>query len=276
MTRFSAQTNDKAVGMIYSTKNYSKFKIDKRNRPVNIGRAMKLYKELLNNPDLTIEPIVVNHNYTIIDGQHRFWAIRKAKQELFWYMDNNLTIKDAILLNSKGKHWSALDYISAYANSGFIDYQALMKNVKLFDKDVSLTVIITLMKKSRFPTNKRLAGGLSSPIRSGNYQFDFEKEKTNQKFLEYLASLKGILGIKPSQTITRKVANAIKIWYFNPAVNKRRLSKLLSAQWRLSLTVNDDMNAINLGKLYNRRLTSNKIDYYTDMNGKFHFQGDDK
>lgn len=272
MKRFEAETLDPSAGKIYFTKDYSKFKIDKRNRPVDIKRATQLYKELMADPDMTIEPIVVNKTFTIIDGQHRFWAIRKAKQTLYWYMDRKLTIKDAILLNSKGQHWDNYDYVSAYANSGFIDYKKLQHVINRFRKDFALSVIEIQMSPLAKQTKWINGSGVETTIvKHGDYEFDFDREKINKKFLEYLVSLKPVFKLRPSRAINRSAVSAIRTWYFNPNVDKNRLIRVLNAKWYVSLRNSDDMNALSIGTLYNKRLKRNKIECYVDMNGNFHF-----
>ena len=59
------------------TRNYDRFKFVESNRDINDNNVNKIEQSIL---EIGIQvPIVVNDNYEIIEGQHRFVALRRNK-----------------------------------------------------------------------------------------------------------------------------------------------------------------------------------------------------
>ena len=62
--------DDEVVGVVYRTRDYSKFKFSKNNRTLNESQVARLVKSMAEKVITTI--ITVNDNMEIKDGQHRF------------------------------------------------------------------------------------------------------------------------------------------------------------------------------------------------------------
>lgn len=56
---------------IYQTRDYSQFKISKRNRAV-VGK--QIVKSIIEKNLLPEKPILVTSDMHVLDGQHRLWA----------------------------------------------------------------------------------------------------------------------------------------------------------------------------------------------------------
>lgn len=96
-----------------STKDYSIFKEFSSNREVDRKHVNKLVQSIQKRNLLGVNPIVVDNNMRVIDGQHRLAAAQILGVEIY-YVQENINRKDISLLNSNQKNWTAMDYINFY------------------------------------------------------------------------------------------------------------------------------------------------------------------
>ena len=77
----------KVLATIYATKDYENFKINDINRTVSQPRVERMVKTL--NNEKFVPPIEVKKDrdgkYIIVDGQHRFSALRQLGRSIPFY-----------------------------------------------------------------------------------------------------------------------------------------------------------------------------------------------
>jgi hypothetical protein len=108
------------VNQVNSTNDYSKFKTLQGNRNVNslhVRRLRESFKEAY-----LLSPIIVNQNFEIIDGQHRFEAAKELGLPINFIICNNYTLNEVQLLNTNMKNWTKLDYLNAFCDLGYPEY----------------------------------------------------------------------------------------------------------------------------------------------------------
>jgi hypothetical protein len=66
--------------------------------------------------------IIVNENYEIIDGQHRFEIIRELKLPLNYIICPGYGLKEVHTLNANSKNWTNDDFLNGYCDLGYRDY----------------------------------------------------------------------------------------------------------------------------------------------------------
>ena len=74
-------------------------------------------------------PIIVNDKKQIVDGQHRFWALRKLGYQVPYII--SYTWKEdihTIEINNTGHRWTSMDYANYAAESGNLDVDEAFKN----------------------------------------------------------------------------------------------------------------------------------------------------
>ena len=101
--RFLNNPQDEVVGVVLQSKNYSQFNLNQLNRNIDESHVLRLQKALRKDPSLTFEPILVDKNMNIVDGQHRFLALSTLNKPITYMIDNNISINDASELNSNQK-----------------------------------------------------------------------------------------------------------------------------------------------------------------------------
>ena len=117
--------HEAVVAVVYQTTDYSKFHKLDLNRDVTQGRLEKLVasfsaKEIMN-------PIIVNKNYEIIDGQGRYETKKKLGLPIYYIIDENATIEDCRRMNRYNTKWSDADFIKSYAEAGNENYILMLE-----------------------------------------------------------------------------------------------------------------------------------------------------
>lgn len=118
------------VNQVNSTNDYLKFKTLKGNRNVNklhVRRLKESFKEAY-----LLSPIIVNQNFEIIDGQHRFEAAKSMELPINFIICNNYDLKEVQLLNTNMKNWKKEDYLNAYCDLGYPAYLKFRDFMKMF------------------------------------------------------------------------------------------------------------------------------------------------
>lgn len=112
---------DKVIGQIHETTEYDRFKFMKENRSVDKTREKKIEKSIDANGWI-MNPILVNENMEIIDGQGRFTVLRNKGLPVQYIIGNNMGPKECIVLNTSNSTWSLSDYIESYMEQGYKGY----------------------------------------------------------------------------------------------------------------------------------------------------------
>ncbi len=116
------------------TFDYDAFKFLKGNRPVDEKHVRKLVQSM--QQEYLQRPIDVNENYEIIDGQHRYTAIKELGYPLFYVVRKGWTMKQVQVANSNTKGWTINDVVSSQSELGNKNYIA----IKDFCKKHNVTI----------------------------------------------------------------------------------------------------------------------------------------
>lgn len=103
---------------VLSTKNYKQFNILAYNRQLNRSLVNHLTESIEKHGYFSGKPIIVDKNFNIIDGQHRFEACRHLKLPILYTVTQVDPQEAMIALNSNQVSWKMIDYIRSWADSG--------------------------------------------------------------------------------------------------------------------------------------------------------------
>jgi hypothetical protein len=108
--------------------NYDAFAFIETNRDTMKGHINNLKKAFEEHGNLTkVQPIVVNENLEVIDGQNRLIAAKELHEPVYYRVVPGLTIHDARSMNILHNKWEVLDYAKSYAVSGNQHYQVYLQ-----------------------------------------------------------------------------------------------------------------------------------------------------
>jgi hypothetical protein len=128
------------------TKDYTIFKEISSNREVDPKHVKRLVRSIEDNNLLHLNPIIVNENMQIIDGQHRLEAARQLGVDICYVMSEDVTKEDIATLNSVSKKWSTMDYVNHFTvekNPSFIKLSNLINKFP----DVAVSTLLRLISE---------------------------------------------------------------------------------------------------------------------------------
>lgn len=126
---------------ILETSDYDLFKRIPGNRPLNQAHIVNLMRSIEERNLLSENPIEVNKEMQVIDGQHRLEAAKALNLPIYYIvMEIGGTLEDVQRLNRYVKVWSAVDYLNSYTSLGKKEYLRLAE----FAEEYRISVPIAL------------------------------------------------------------------------------------------------------------------------------------
>lgn len=159
---------------IQKTKDYSIFKKQIFNRPLAKGAVRNLALAIQAQNKLHLNPIIVNRNMEIIDGQHRLEAAKRLGVDIYYMVDDAATLKDMISYNAKRVAWQLETYFDFYIKNKNPEYIKLKKVVDTYSM-IPISVVITYCSTYRDGETIKTTRLISSGFRDGSWTFkDYE------------------------------------------------------------------------------------------------------
>ena len=130
----------KQTHQVHTTTDYFLFKSIEGNRNKNLLHINRLKESMKEKYLFTV--IIVNENYEIIDGQHRFEVIRELNFPMHYIICDGYGLNEVHLLNQNSKNWNSDDYLEAYCNLNYPHYlnYAIFKDRYKFGHSVCMAI----------------------------------------------------------------------------------------------------------------------------------------
>lgn len=130
---------------ILMTDNYDIFKYSKHNRDIK-EKTVKKIMDSIKRIDMSPEnPIKVNENYEIIDGQHRLEAWKRLGLPVY-YMKSKIKKSEMdiaiIAVNANQSPWALDSYINFWAKKGNKVYQEILECNKKFKLPFHISALL--------------------------------------------------------------------------------------------------------------------------------------
>lgn len=129
--------NDEELTIVRRTTDYNKFKLLVGNRKIGDDRITKIRKSL-EAVGYVLNPIIVNENFEIIDGQGRFTTFKEQGMPIDYVIAIGAGVEECVNMNINQKPWSISDYIDSKADLGkepYIRLRNLMQRYSMFNLD---------------------------------------------------------------------------------------------------------------------------------------------
>ena len=173
MTNGSSATE---VNKVYKTNDLSIFKVIDGNRIPNPQHIKRLKNSILQN-GMLCNPILVNENMQIIDGQHRLFASKEANSFIYYIILKGYNLNQVHTLNLNQKNWGKKDFMDGYAEMGIESYMKLNKFINInndfsFSDCVALCSNLTTSSSNNFAQTIRggKAVNISEIFESGTWK----------------------------------------------------------------------------------------------------------
>jgi len=108
------------------TNNYSKFKKIHSNRSLKTGILNKIERSMIEN-GLMLDPIKVNEDWEVVDGQHRIHVSEKLGLGIYYIKIKGIGKKEMITQNSTGSMWNLKDFLGTCVKDGNPNYIKIQK-----------------------------------------------------------------------------------------------------------------------------------------------------
>ena len=145
----------KEVNKVYRTNDLSTFKTLPGNRVPNLQHINRLNYSI-KKYGMKCNPILVNENLEVIDGQHRLEAAKSAGTFVYYIIVNGYNLTEVHTLNLNQKNWAKSDYMEGYANMGIEPYVKL-RDFTLKNDDFSFTNCLALCSNITTSSHEFLA-----------------------------------------------------------------------------------------------------------------------
>jgi hypothetical protein len=200
---------------IQSTDNYSAFSRIDGNRNLKTGHISKLQQSISADPYLAeINPILVNDKMEIIDGQHRFEAIKRLQLPVHYIKLADVDLSHVQKLNANTRVWSNLDYARSYTELGNANYAKVLtyhQNYKMFGIDYVISLL----------GGQYTGSAVTQSFKDG--KFIVKDEKNTKTILNYLVDIGEFF---PDYKLTTFCRAFRKIYRTGKYNHKRFLMKL--------------------------------------------------
>lgn len=229
---------------IYKTYDYEIFKRISGNRNINKSHVQNLTKSM--EKRYFVQPLTVNEDMEIIDGQHRYFAAQSLSLPIYYQIEKNANIEDVQVLNTNTKNWSNKNYLDMFYERGFHDYKifkSFMDEYK-FSLDLTLCLLLNI-----------------SSLRS-NYRNDFKNGKFKISDLTIAKNnAEKIIKVKPYYRGFNRVAFARALMILFKTKEYKHdifLKKLKYCSHMLQDKINASAYLVTIEEIYN---FNSKTDY---------------
>lgn len=238
---------------IYKTNDYSIFRRLEGNRDI---KCVKKIIESIKCVGYIPNPIIVNENMEVIDGQNRLKAAEELNLPIYYYITKGADIDTARALNLGRTNWKPIDYVQSYAESGIHSYQLLLKLIK------DNKGLITLQEVYGLKENIIMSSGWAAKlIENGDFEINDSDYVRIQKAINNLNKMSE--AIKQIQGSGRTLKTALAWCLAIPKCDENRLIKQINLNYpKIRPVVVIEYLLRDITGIYNNGLSKDKrIDF---------------
>lgn len=187
------------------TKDYSKFNFIDSNRDINDSNLKKIERSIL---EIGLQvPIVVNENYEIIEGQHRFVALRKNNLVIPYIVSARASESDIDGLQESRK-WTAMDFCKSRATKGDVSCKIALDLAEEWyqDSDKKMHPQRTI----ELVMDGRTSSGIRTKLRNGSYIANTDCAKNVYDAIQVMSEMD--MGTTP---FGQKIVRTLKALYYD-------------------------------------------------------------
>lgn len=258
MFKGSSRSEDGKTYQVHFTRDYSAFELIDGNRPINEGNVRRLV-ESINLNGYLMSPIFVNEKKQIIDGQHRFHAIKETLQEVPYIVLDGYNGKEMQILNQTGKNWATVDFLHYWVNEGRADYATCAQVYNKYKSaGVSLPTIIYHLGGEKASLKLDYGKGVRENIfNTGHWEvLDLEK---SIGMLEFMLNLQPMHPEGFNKVPLPMAINFLESKYPDYFNKEDFYEKLKSRSNMLEYTTQWQKYVFDINSIYNQRRTGEKI-----------------
>jgi hypothetical protein len=144
---------------IHNTTDYAIFKNIASNREIDMQHVAKLTHSIVEKNLLQINPIIVDSEFNVIDGQHRLEAAKILKVPIFYIESSELTDIDMHRINSNMKNWTNMDFVNYWTIKKQPGFDVLSRMINKYPH-IPFTSMMQLLSDDLRRDTKSLRSGI--------------------------------------------------------------------------------------------------------------------
>lgn len=160
-------SHSKVVGQVMETMQYDLFNFIVGNREIKVNKTLEnSIKEYG-----ILQPIKVDKDFNIIEGQHRYMSAKKNGIPVKYIVTNdqaNYRISEISELNGTSRKWTVKDYIHSFAARGNEEY---MKLNRLIEETKDINAPIFTLSSMAIGYRSRSRRSDSKMVSDGSFKF---------------------------------------------------------------------------------------------------------
>lgn len=238
--------------MAESTTDYKKFKFLMGNRRLDKNHVQRLGESMAKHPDLfQYRPVLVNKNFELIDGQHRYQAAKQLKIPVWYEIAPDLSTDEAQIINQNQNNWKLIDYARSHAAQGNEHYKKFLKGVEEHPMVPLYTII-------RYLAGNALGGKKSPEFKAGKFE-----ARTYDVGMVYLEMLEELIEINRRFGLSTPSEAMFKVFQIEGYDHDRMISKLASVMPESVQLYGTIENVLrNLEDIYNWKQRNDILRFY--------------
>lgn len=197
-----------------TTTDYHQFGTIEGNREVSKPHVRKIKRLIQANGNLNDKfPIKVNNRMEILDGQHRFEALKELGEPIVYEIIDGATINTVRAINLGNKNWSWQDLAQSYADLGNEEYEWFLNYVE--EHGLAYSMAIEFCDQPR-------GKGQTSPFHQG-YLLVENKPAANDLARHY-----NEIKMYAPQVVTRELGLALKLLSKSEDYDKQQMVRKMA------------------------------------------------
>ena len=230
---------------LHETNDYNLFENYSYNRDIRSGNLKVIEASILKHG--LKQPLLVSSDGHIIDGQHRFIALRKLNRPIWYIVNNSSGHEDVEIVNNDRADWVTKDRLKSQADKGNLDCNKVLELVEFWENEQRLPfmVVVDVYNSTR--------NGSSTLIKNKKYKID---EELGDYVVDSCIQLKEVF----EDALSAKFVRALK-----KVIMRNRdifdIDQLIKNAQKNKLRIYNKEGDIveDIIEIYNKRLRANKI-----------------
>lgn len=220
---------------VYQSSDYDLFKFIESNRVVKKSHVEKLIQQI--NDGYEMPPIIVKENGEILDGQHRFMALKQLGKPVEYIIKENIKQDTLQKSNTLVSKWSVKDHINFFMKENNQEYKELHEFIEYsgLTADTAARILGTVDERST-----------SSGLMNGKFRVTNKEDA-------YLFVDEVTLRMRADKP-KEKIIHAVRKVY-NVGIDNKRLVNCVNALYEeLAMISKIPLMAERIVTLYNKEL----------------------
>jgi len=228
------------------TKNYERFNFVSTNRDISNANLKKIESSIL---EIGVQiPIVVNQNYDIIEGQHRFIALRKNKMVIPYVMSKNAS-ENIIAKLQESKRWTAEDFCRRLATKGDLDCKLALDIAEKWSNMTNKKMLV--IRSLELLMSSKTSTGLKATLKEGKYEVNLDCGENVFKAVQIMSNYE--MNTSP---YTNKIVRSLKsLYYMFNGLDLKAVEHMVKNNYITSYS-NDAEQRAYMKNIYSRSLKS--------------------